>query len=88
MRLLTTKRFERDFRRSRRRSKNLDKRWAVVDLLLREQPLAPHNRAHRLAGDWSGAWECHIEADWLLIWQRDEGSLTLVRTGTHSDLFG
>ena len=58
--------------KSRRRSKNLDKLWAVADLLLREQPLAPHNRAHRLAGDWSGAWECHIEADWLLIWQRDE----------------
>ena len=88
MRLLTTKRFERDLRRSRRRGKNLDRPWAIVDSLLREQPLSPQNRPHRLAGDWSGAWECHIEADWLLIWQREEDALTLVRTGTHSDLFG
>ena len=88
MRLLTTKRFERDLRRSRRRGKNLDRLWAVVDSLLREQSLPPQNRPHRLAGDSSGAWECHIEADWLLIWQREEDALTLVRTGTHSDLFG
>ena len=88
MRLLATKRFERDLRRSRRRGKNLDKPWAVVDLLLREQPLPTQNRPHRLAGDWSGAWECHLEPDRLLIWQRDEDSLTLARTGTRSDPFG
>ena len=85
MRLLTTKRFERDLRRVRRRGKDPDRLWAVVESLLDERPLPPRNR---LTGDWSGAWECHIEADWLLIWRRDEDSLTLVRTGTHSDLFG
>ena len=88
MRLLTTNRFERDLKRSTKRSKNLDKLWEIVDLLLREQPLAARHRPHRLVGDWSGSWECHIEADWLLIWRRDEDTLTLVRTGTHSDLFG
>ncbi|MDE0396144.1 MAG: type II toxin-antitoxin system YafQ family toxin [Gammaproteobacteria bacterium] len=88
MRLLTTKRFERDLRRVRRRGKDPDRLWAVVESLLDERPLPARNRLHRLTGDWSGAWECHIEADWLLIWRRDEDSLTLVRTGTHSDLFG
>ena len=24
------------------------------------------HRPHRLSGDWHGAWECHIEPDWLL----------------------
>ena len=88
MRLLTTTRFERDLKRSRRRGKDLDKLWAVVDRLLTEKPLGPHNRAHRLASDGSGSWECHIEPDWLLIWHLDDDILVLVRTGTHSDLFG
>ena len=88
MRLLTTTRFERDLKRSRRRGKNLDKLWAVVDRLLTGKPLGPRNRAHRLAGDRSGSRECHIEPDWLLIWHLDDDILVLVRTGTHSDLFG
>ena len=33
--------------------------------------------------------ECHIQPDWLLIYQYDHTDLYLylVRTGTHSDLF-
>ena len=88
MRLLTTRRFERDLGRSKRRGKNLDKLWTVVELLLQEQPLDPRHRVHRLSGDWSGSWECHIEADWLLIWHSRDDALVLVRTGTHSDLLG
>ena len=88
MRLLTTRRFERDVDRSRKRGKDLDKLWTVVEQLLQERPLDPRNRVHRLSGDWSGAWECHIEADWLLIWRHSDDALVLVRTGTHSDLFG
>ena len=88
MRLLTTRRFERDLKRSKRRGKNLDKLWAVVDLLLQEQTLDPRYRVHRLSGEWAGSWECHLEADWLLIWRSRDDALVLVRTGTHSDLFG
>ena len=88
MRLLTTKRFEKDLRRSRKRGKNLDKLWSVVERLLSNQPLDPRHRQHRLAGDWSTCWECHIEPDWLLVWDQQDDTLILVRTGTHTDLFG
>lgn len=39
--------------------------------------------------DYNGMRECHIEPDWLLIYQivRNELILNLVRTGSHSDLF-
>lgn len=40
-----------------------------------------------LSGNWANFWECHIEYDWLLIYQLTEATLKLVRTGTHSDLF-
>ena len=30
--------------------------------------------------------ECHIEPDWLLIYQKTEIEIILVRTGSHSSL--
>ena len=88
MRLLTTTQFKKDLRRAKRRGKKLNKLWSVVERLLSERPLDPRNRPHRLIGEWSRRWECHIEPDWLLIWDsKDEDALILVRTGSHSDLF-
>jgi mRNA interferase YafQ len=31
--------------------------------------------------------ECHIEPDWLLIYDITDAEVVLLRTGTHSDLF-
>ena len=87
MRLLTTRRFERDLKRARKRGKDISKLHAVVETLLKGERLPPRCRSHPLSGDWKGFWECHLEPDWLLIWKQDEDALTLVRTGTHSDLF-
>ena len=85
----TTRGLERDLKLAGKRGKKLDKLWSVVERLQRGEPLDSRNRRHRLSGDWSLHWECHIESDWLLIWHEGaEGELVLVRTGTHSDLFG
>ena len=86
-RLTTTKLFERDVRRCKRRRKDIDKLWAIVNRLLAQEPLELRNRSHPLSANWRGSWECHIEPDWLLIWHATAEELTLVRTGTHSDLF-
>ena len=86
-RLKTTKRFERDLKPAKKRGKLLDKLWAVVQHLLKGEPLDPRHRAHTLSGQWRSFRECHIEPDWLLIWLETEDELVLVRTGTHSDLF-
>ena len=66
----------------------MDKLWAVIGRLAFEEPLEPHHRQHRLTGSWSGSWECHVEPDWLLIWEQDGDDLRMARTGTHADLFG
>lgn len=52
-------------------------------------PLPEKNRDHELSGDWTGYRECHILPDWLLVYRikNDVLVLTLVRTGTLSDLF-
>jgi mRNA interferase YafQ len=85
--LRTTKQFERDLRRARRRGKALDKLWEIVERLVRGEPLPARCRRHRLSGEWNRLWECHIEPDWLVIWDETEETLTLARTGTHADLF-
>jgi len=87
MRLLTTKRFEKDLKRAKKRGKDIEKLWDIVERLLDGQPLEQRNRQHRLSGDWHPSWECHIDPDWLLIWGQGDDAVLLSRTGSHSDLF-
>ena len=53
------------------------------------EPLPVKNHDHALSGNYKGYRECHITPDWLLIYSRNETVkiVSLVRTGTHSDLF-
>ena len=60
----------------------------VIDALAAGEPLAEHYRDHLLIGDYADFRECHISPDWLLIYQATETELILVRTGSHSALFG
>lgn len=83
----TTKQFERDAKTAAKRGKKLEKMWRIIEMLHQEEALEPRCRPHRLSGDWSPFWECHIEPDWLLIRHDDGAALLMIRTGTHSDLF-
>ena len=61
----------------------------VVDLLRQGRQLEERCRDHGLTGDLAGFRECHIKPDWLLIYliENDVLTLTLIDTGSHSDLF-
>ncbi|MEW6184679.1 MAG: type II toxin-antitoxin system YafQ family toxin [Thermodesulfobacteriota bacterium] len=87
MKVSQTKQFSRDVKRMRKRGKNLEKLQEIVKLLIENIPLPPTYRDHPLMGPWQPSRDCHIEADWILIYTADKGSLRLERTGTHSDLF-
>ncbi len=52
MRLLTTRKFDKDLKRVRKRGKDLDKLWAIVERLLAEQPLDLSHKPHKLSGEW------------------------------------
>ncbi len=63
----------------------------LVDILRVRGVLPRKYKPHKLSGYKGGmTWECHIEPDWLLIWEQNDTHLTLLmlETGTHSDLFG
>jgi mRNA interferase YafQ len=82
--------FKRDFKRCQKRGHALQKLIAVMDALENELPLPAHLREHPLLGEYAGSLECHIEPDWLLVYQIDDEikEVYFVRTGTHSDIFG
>ena len=62
----------------------------VLDLLAKQAKLAEKYHDHQLSGNLSDFRECHIESDWLLLYQvlEDVLILTAVSTGTHADHFG
>ena len=79
--------FERDFKRQKRRGKDIEDLFAAVELLAETGSLPTTYRPHQLSGEWKGVWECHIEADWLLLFEVTRAEVILIRTGTHADLF-
>ena len=62
----------------------------VINQLANDIPLEEKYRDHELRGNFEGARECHIKPDWLLIYAKDKEKLRLIlmRTGSHSNLFG
>lgn len=87
LRIVTTNQFKKDLKRVSKRGKNIDKLEVIVNCLQAGESLDLRYRNHQLTGNWSFRWECHIEPDWLLIYQQTEVELILIRTGSHSDLY-
>ena len=85
--IFQTSQFKRDFKRIKKRGKDLVKIKDIVRALADGVALDERHRDHALSGKWSGSRDCHIEPDWILIYRVDEESLFLERTGSHSDLF-
>jgi mRNA interferase YafQ len=78
---------KRDLRLAKKRGKNLAKLKIITDQLQAKKPLPEKHRNHKLSGEYKDHWECHIEPDWLLVYLLFPQMVSLVRTGTHADLF-
>ena len=85
-----TNRFKKDLKRCVKRGLDKSLISAAIDLLSSTGTLPASYKPHKLSGNHEGQWECHIEPDWLMIWEQNDKELTLLflETGTHSDLFG
>ena len=83
-----TARYRKSLRRMIRRGKDIEKIVSVVSMLAKGEPLPPQCKDHALVGDLAGLRDCHVENDWVLLYQIKEDILilTLTDTGTHSDL--
>lgn len=88
--IVYAKQFRKDVRRLHRSGYDRKKLEHIIDMLAEGAKLPERHRNHHLKGEWAHAEECHIESDWLLIYERHERELVMVmiRTGTHAQLFG
>jgi len=85
--IFQTRQFKKDFKRIKKRGKDLSKLKEVVSAIANIETLEERHRDHALSGNWAGSRDCHIEPDWILIYRVDGEYLFLERTGSHSDLF-
>ena len=84
-----TNQFKKDLKLAKKQHKNLDKLFEVINILSDGGTLDIKYRDHDLTGKYKGVRECHIEPDWLLVYeiQGDVLVLMLYRLGMHSELF-
>jgi mRNA interferase YafQ len=81
--------FKRDMRLCKKRGYDMELIREAIRILSVDGKLPKEYLPHQLHGNRKGQWECHIQPNWLLIWEQHDKELILVmlNTGTHSDLF-
>ena len=87
--VVASSRFKKDLKLAIKRGLDMSLLDAVVTTLQKGESLPAKNKDHALTGNYTGCRECHIQLDWLLIYEISDKELILylTRTGTHSDLF-
>lgn len=88
-RLEFTRQYLKDLKLARKRGLDEERLNEVIKKIMAGEKLPIKNRDHALSGNYEGFRECHIMPDWLLIYSLENTFkiVTLIRTGSHSDLF-
>ncbi|MGI6735580.1 MAG: type II toxin-antitoxin system YafQ family toxin [Bacilli bacterium] len=84
-----TSQFKKDIKKAQKQNKDLNKLFEVVELLAKGEKLHPKHRDHALSGNYKDIRDYHIESDWLLLYTYNKKTmiLSLIRVGSHSELF-
>ena len=86
--LVVSTQFKKDLKRYQDNASKLTLMKDVLSQLQQTGTVEPKHKPHHLAGEYSGCMECHIQNDFLLIWiNKEEKTISLVRLGSHSELF-
>ncbi len=81
--------FKKSYKLMKKRGLDISLLDDVIDQLRQGKQLDKKYHDHNLSGNLSTFRECHIKPDWLLVYliENDILTLTLVDTGSHSDIF-
>ena len=86
--ILITQRFKKDLKKAKKNPRqNTDKLLSAIEILATQGCLPEEYIPHYLSGNWQTKWECHIQPNFLLIYEITKDNLRLERCGSHSDLF-
>ena len=80
-----TNQFKKDLKLAKKQNRDLDKLFEAINILADGGTLDAKYRDHDLSGNYKGTRECHIEPDWLLVYEirNDVLVLMLYRLGAH-----
>lgn len=84
--LIPTSQYKKDLKKYSKDPKKMQALLVILQKLQNEIPIPEENRPHQLKGEYKGCMECHVGSDFLLVWM-DSNIITLVRLGSHSELF-
>ena len=84
-----TNAYKKSYKRMAKRGIDLSLLDEAVDNIRHGIALDPKYKDHILKGKFNGFHECHIKPDWLLVYLLEDDilTLTLIDTGSHTDLF-
>ena len=84
-----TRRYAKDVELMLSRGADLAESDKAVTALMNREKLPQKYKDHKLneSKRWTDCRELHIKGDWLLIYRQRENVVTLLATGTHSDLY-
>ena len=83
-----TTKFRRDLKREVKADPDIRKILKpVISDLLEGKSLPENMKDHSLRGEWKDHRDCHVKPDLILIYKTDDEAVTLVRLGSHSELF-
>ena len=89
--VLYSNKFRNSLKNVSKQGKDIKKLLDIVDKLAYKEKLELKYRNHKLRKNkkFKNCFECHIEPDWLLVYQYQDDKLILllVDTGSHSKLF-
>ena len=87
--IVPSTKFKKDLKQLIKRGYDIRLLDNVVTLLAEGKTLPERYKDHSLNGNFKHCRECHITPDWLLIYKKENDMITLslTRTGSHSDLF-
>lgn len=82
-----TTRFKKDLKLVKKQGKDIDELFRVIERLANGEKLEAKYRDHQL-NNLEGVRDCHIQPDWVLLYEYIDDVLVLLlhRTGSHSHL--
>jgi len=86
--IFVTNRLKKYLKKAKKNAKqDTGKLLEAIEILADSGILPEVTLSHPLVGNWQSKWECHVQPNFILIYEVSEKILRLERCDSHSDLF-
>jgi mRNA interferase YafQ len=88
MNIRRTSQFKKDFKKLARVPGLAEELADLLRVLIAGASPDARYQTHRLTGIKAEVWDCHVRPDTVVLYTLDADAVTLLRIGSHSNLFG